>query len=291
MAIKETIDNRITNATLSPTESKVAEYISKNLFQVCFTSSLQLGREIGTSDMSVIRTSRKLGFSGYSELQSAVLEEMKEDMEKNSEVNFMPPTSRLKKKSQVIEPEGLFAAISSKMVSNISLLMKDNSVSSFEKASDILVSSKRKFVMGFRGCASVAHVIGSSMGDIFRDVITVTDADSRALERIKDIQKGDCLVLVSYPRYNHMALTVRDIAREKKARIIAFTDRITSPVASGADVVIVNNVDGITLNDSYVAPVAAAEMLLALVYRKGIGPEEQKNMDLLEKYIHEKGLY
>ena len=111
------------------------------------------------------------------------------------------------------------------------------------------------------------------------------------MERIKDISPGDCLVLVSYPRYNHMALTVSEIARAKKAKVIVFTDRITSPAANGADVVIVTDVNGITLNDSYVAPVAAAEMLLALVYRKGIGPEEKKNMDLLEKYIHEKGLY
>lgn len=291
MAIKKIIDNKITNANLSKTEAKVAEYISKNYLQVCFTPVIKLAHEIGTSDTSVIRTARKLGYEGYSDLQDAIMEEIKDDIEHNGGVNYMPPASRLEKKQSLIQSDNLYLNIAEKMIENLSNIITSNGEISFERASDIILNSKRKFIMGFRGCTSVAQIIGSSLGDIFSDVRTVIDADSRALENIIDISDNDCLVIISYPRYNHMALTVAEIAKEKNAKIIAFTDKITSPIAKGADVVIKTSVDGVTVNDSYVAPVAAAEMLLAAVYKKGIGPKERSNMELLEKYIHEKGLF
>ena len=291
MSIKEILDNRITNSNLSKVEAKVAEYISKHAFQVCFTSSLKLAHEIGTSDTSVIRTARKLGFKGYADLQALIMEELKVDMEQNGGVSFMPPSSRHKRKSSIIQSENLYDTILEKMSANLSSILTDNTTHSFENASRLLLKAKRKFIVGFRGCSSIALVIGSSLGEVFSDVRTVTDADSRAFESIKDITADDCLILISYPRYNHLALSVLEIAKEKNAGIIAFTDKITSPIANGADVTIITSVDGVTMNDSYVASVAAAEMLIATVYRDGIGPEEHQNMELLEKYIHEKGLY
>ena len=59
------IDRRIKEARLTPTEQKIAEYISLNHSNIFSLSALRLGELIGTSDTSVIRTARKLGFAGY----------------------------------------------------------------------------------------------------------------------------------------------------------------------------------------------------------------------------------
>ena len=57
------IDRRIKEARLTPTEQKIAEYISLNHSNIFSLSALRLGELIGTSDTSVIRTARKLGFA------------------------------------------------------------------------------------------------------------------------------------------------------------------------------------------------------------------------------------
>ena len=139
-------------------------------------------------------------------------------------------------------------------------------------------------------CSGVAELLGGSLGDMFSDVRTITHADSRAIEAILDITRDDCLLIVSYPRYAEMAAIVIEIAKKSGAKIIVLSDKITAPVNRQADVVLLAEIDSVTLNNSYVAPTLAAEMLLATVYRN-IGEEEKERLKELEHYIAKNGLY
>ncbi len=284
------IDIRIQNANLTPTEAKIAEYISKHYFNVCLSSVLNLAERIGVSDTSVIRTARKLGFQGYSDMQSSIAEFMKTDLATNGGVNFLPPNARYEQKKQAIDSDNLYEQMLNRASENIATILQRNSQQAFQKASELVLSSKRKFVMGFRGTGIIANLIGLSLGDVYTDVRCVSEADSRALETILDITEDDCLILISFPRYAEMAITVAEIARKNKAKIIIMTDKITAPFTEEADVVLICGVDSMTINNSYVAPVMTAEMLLGTIYRS-IGEKERMKMKELEKYIAVHGLY
>ncbi|MFC7741719.1 MurR/RpiR family transcriptional regulator [Nocardiopsis composta] len=58
--------------TLSRTERRVAEYVAANAERVVFLSALQLAKLTRTSDATVIRTARALGFTGWPELKHEV---------------------------------------------------------------------------------------------------------------------------------------------------------------------------------------------------------------------------
>lgn len=284
------INKRIQNAKLTPTEAKVAEYISKHYYNICFTSAFQLGEKIGTSDASVIRTARKLGFKGYSDLQMSITEFMKNDIAANGGVNFLPPNARYERKRQGLEADDLYEQMLKKANENVGNILRRNKEETFQNASRLILNAKRKFVMGFRGTGIVANLIGMSLGDIYTDVRCVCDADSKALEAIMDITEDDCLILISFPRYAEMAITVAKIARDRKAKIVIVTDKITAPFTEGADAVLLCGVDSVSINNSYVAPVVTAEMLLGTIY-KSIGEKERIRMKELEKYISIHGLY
>lgn len=284
------IDIRIQNANLTPTEAKIAEYISRHYFNVCLSSALDLAELIGTSDASVIRTSRKLGFRGYTDMQKSIADFMKTDLATNGGVNFLPPNARYERKKQTIESDDLYEQMLHKANENVGTILQRNTPQTFQKASELILSSKRKFVMGFRGTGIIANLIGLSLGDVYTDVRCVSEADSRALEAIMDITEEDCLILISFPRYAEMAITIAEIARAKGAKLVIMTDKITAPFTEGADAVLICGVDSMTINNSYVAPVVTAEMLLGTIYRS-IGEKERMRMKELEKYIAIHGLY
>ncbi len=91
--------------------------------------------------------------------------------------------------------------------------MRKNAEDVFTSAAEIILSSQRKFVMGFRGCASVAQLLGGCLNDVLKDVHTVTDADSRAIGAVLDIGRKDCLIAISYPK-----VCTHDIYRNRNSK-------------------------------------------------------------------------
>lgn len=81
------------------------------------------------------------------------------------------------------------------------------------------------------------------------------------MERLYDIGEDDCLILYSFPRYSELGEPLMDLARERKAKILLFTDRLTSPLASKADYVIESNVTGLGFANSYVVPLYVTEVI------------------------------
>ena len=65
------------------------------------------------------------------------------------------------------------------------------------------------------------------------DKITCSELD--ALEKLVDISKDDCLILYSFPRYSELNFVLMDMARTQGAKIILFTDQVTSPLAKQAE--------------------------------------------------------
>ena len=115
------------------------------------------------------------------------------------------------------------------------------------------------------------------------NVIPITHADATAMERLYDIGEQDCLILYSFPRYSELCEPLMNLARERKAKILLFTDRLTSPLASKADVVIESNVTGLGFTNSYVVPLSVTEViLLAISGRPDIKDNNRvQNLDML----------
>ncbi|MCK9217444.1 MAG: MurR/RpiR family transcriptional regulator [Firmicutes bacterium] len=284
------IYKRIKEADLTKTETKIAEYISRHTTGVCFMSAIKLAEIIGTSDTSVIRTARKLGFSGFSDMQTFLSNPIRDELERNEGINFLSPAAQVDKKINQIQASDLYDQMLKKINNNIVEIFERNTTKTFEEAGKIICSSKKKFVMGFHGCTAVANLLGGSLGDVFEDVRTVTTADSKAIGAIMDIDEKDCLIVISFPRYAEMACIVIEIASKKNAKVIVLTDRLTSPISKMSDISLLCGIDSVTINNSYVAPTVVAEMLLATVY-KNIEQKEKKRLEELDYYITKHCLY
>lgn len=64
--------------TLTKVEKKIAEFIAKNPKKVILLSALELGKEIGVSDASVLRFSKNIGFNKFNDFKNYVALELSE---------------------------------------------------------------------------------------------------------------------------------------------------------------------------------------------------------------------
>src|ERR1700747_3875999 len=74
-----TFDERVAlrAADMSPAERRVVRYFQRNREEVLISSAAALAAEAETSDATVVRTAKALGFSGLDELRRALADEIR----------------------------------------------------------------------------------------------------------------------------------------------------------------------------------------------------------------------
>jgi DNA-binding MurR/RpiR family transcriptional regulator len=276
------IEECIRNAKLTQTEAMIAEYVLKHQEDVYFMTAVEIAEKLGVSDTSVIRTVRAMGFSGFADFQKAVQSQMKQKMQSLSEQ--LSPKNRLlttlpKESSEEVIPKML-----ERITGYLNTAFLNNGKDKLEKVVNILLQSEQKYIFGYRGSSCVASFLGQKIRLILPGVHILTTGDNEMIERIADISNNDCLLVCSFPRYNRMALEAIEIASRAGAKIIALTDKVTSPVARKADLVLTAEVDIVGFSNSYVVPLFLCDLILVMLSQK-INVESNKKMNLIEEYV------
>ena len=259
----EDLVRKIQSMTLTRTDAEIAEYILAHLSTIGFQTSTTMAEEIGVSDTSVIRFIRKLGFKGYADFRSEMNARTARQIDR-----AQPDLTPGEKYLRTLEHLGfssLISDVSQYTLNNLQKSYAQLDQGTVEQIVDILLSSDRKYIAGFRGTACCAQYMASKLLFLTPHVVPILHADATAVENLLDITERDCLFLYSFPRYSEIARPLMEIARESGAKVILMTDRRTSPLANKADVVVTAQVDGLGFTNSYVAPLSLSEVILLSV--------------------------
>lgn len=281
----EELETKIRQLSLTQTDRTIAEYILDHLDTIGLQTSTALAQNMGVSDTSIIRFIRKLGFRGYSEFRS----EMAGRIARQYDQGLSPGEKYLKSKG-TLKRNCLIQDVQNYTLDNLQKSFSKLKMATVNQIVDIILSSNRKFVAGFRGTACCAHYMSSKLLFLVPNVIPVTHADASAVEKLVDISQGDCLILYSFPRYSELNFVLMDMAQEQKAKIILFTDQITSPLSRKADVVVTANVGGLGFTNSYAVPLSLTEVVL-LALSNHRDEEQEKRMNYVDKLMGENHLY
>lgn len=266
-------------------ETRIANYFLDNMESVCLETATDLARKIGVSDSSIIRLTRSLGYGGFAEFQKRMKSVMAEQFK-----SALLPSEKYKKTSIALKDDDLAAKVLSSTFENLTKTFDRVDMGEIERICSILRQSVRKYIFGFRGSAGLATFFGSRLTYLAANVETFLRADSSVIERAVDFTERDCLVLFSFPVYTSVSMTIIDIAKERGTKIIVVTDKVTSPVASKADVVITVNTAGLGFSNSYVAPLAVIDLIL-LNMSKSSDSKVDERIDLIDKYIGMHDMY
>ncbi len=281
----EKMAERLANARLTRNDRLVLDFILKNKGEACFMTAAELAKTLQVSPSSVIRVSSKLGFENFTSFKRELQRELAKDrMGRRERI----PYEKIKDYAGFTEEE-LIRGIKENALRNVEADQTAEDYEEYRKAAALISGARRVYIAGFRACGGFASSLGVMLGCIRPDVYVVSGGQP-AVDRLVDLSEKDAVIAISFERYSSDTVFAVRMAREAGSHIIALTDRLTSPLCSGADAVIFNSCSGLSFYNSYTSLVMAMEVLTGLVSRR-CREQNEARLIKMERYLEETGQY
>lgn len=286
--MNDSIFTKINTVKLTKTQKLISDYILDHASEACFMTSMELSGALDISEASVVRFSKALGFTGYMEFQKELRKEFQKKVQEVSS-NITVPSEKLIRSAMTDNSNDSWALGYQEVLENIHTTLVGNSIDRINKAADIIVNSKHKYIAATRGNAALGNYFLLYMKHMLPDVESTTSASISSIDHMCNISEEDCLILFSFPRYSSIDKITAQMARDAQAKIIVITDRPSSDLAKYATVYLTAPVDITAFYNSMVAPQFLTEALLHAISQKVTGLEGR--LRKIDKYLDELGNY
>lgn len=235
----------------------VARYLLTHLDEAVFLTAAELARHARTSESTVVRFAKTLGYRGFPELQAALQALLRQKL---------APKERLERAGRLpAGPAALLERIEARAAANLRETRDALVPESLEAAARMIIGAETKYVVGLRASAGTATLLGHYLLQIQPRVRTLTEAGPALFENISALGPGDVVVAVSYPRYTRWTVDCLRVARQRRATSIAITDSRLSPAAQVADLALVGVSESLTFGHSYVSVMFLVDALIGTV--------------------------
>lgn len=278
----------IHGANLTKTQMVIGNYVLDNSSEVCFMTSTDIAIALGVSESSVIRFSRSLGFRGFMDFQKSLRKEYQDKVFSISS-SITVPAQRMAKRAR-IDDEGNFIDTHFKNASkNIEAALINNGQNAFEEAADVIISSKRKFILGTRGNAHLADYSLLYLKQMLPNVELANSFSANPIDHLCHITKDDCILFFSFPRYSSLDKLAAEMAAKAGARIVVVTDKPSALLAQYSTALLTAPVDSNSFFNCMVGAQFVTELLCDTISHKVKGVE--KRLQNIDRYVGELGIY
>ena len=244
---------------MSKRQKLLAEYILQNSAASHMTASA-LAEAVGISESTVVRFAMAMGYEGYPEMQRAFRESLRVRM---TTVERIEDTNDRFRGADIAD--AVLRADSEKILSTLADL--DRSV--FSKSVDMLLAARKIYVVGMRSSAMLAQFMCYYLRLLFDNVFPVCPSGgSEVFEHLINLEPGDVVFAISFPRYSSGTVRAAEYARRTGAGIVVLTDRDSSPLAKYADAVLTAKSEMASFVDSLVAPMSIINAIIAYIGKK-----------------------
>jgi DNA-binding MurR/RpiR family transcriptional regulator len=264
-----TLAERIRERDLTAGERRVADLILGDPSRLAFGSVAAVAADAGVGNSTVMRFASKLGFGGFSELQTAARDEMDGRLRQATHRIRQHPTGDPVARARDIELANLqetFAQL-------------DTTVTA--AAADALARAGTVAVVAGDAARGVALDFTIQLGMV-RGGVEVADVGSIALSRsLAWLGRDDVLVAIDTARYERTVATAVGRAAADGARVLAVSDSHVSPIARVATWSFPVVDTGAGPFDSFVAALALTNLLVSLTARR-LGRKAVRHIDRLD---------
>lgn len=273
------IAKRVKGAALTKSQRKIAEYMIRNEDRIGSMSAMEIAREMGVSDASIIRFARAIGFEGYADLKVHAYRRLVENA-----YGRMSLSERLANNARKYGGASTPAPFQSLIQQNLDAVFRDNPAKDFESISESIIKAKRRFVMGMRGCRGAAVQFSRLLSFMLPDVRALIGGECISELSLQDIGSDDTLLFFAFSRFYRADLEYMKLARAHGARICLFTDDITGPLTPYADMTLMLASANMSFYHSTTALTMASEYLLNLISDRVDYKDRIEQNDAVMKY-------
>ena len=211
---------------MTDTEGKLADYIVDNHADILNDSAQVLADKTGTSAAAIIRFSKKIGFSGFSELKVELAKESGGNIENFTEqIHAEDSIHTLIKKTKQVNLQ---------VIEQTYYLMNE---STMEKAVQSLKSSRYIYLFGVGSSGIVCDDLLHKLSRIGKFAIHHHDTHFQ-ITNAAHITKDDVALGISYSGETKEVVTAMRYAKESGAVTIGITQLKKSPLARYCDILL-----------------------------------------------------
>lgn len=255
-------------------QKRIARYILEHYDAAAFMTAYRLGETVGVSESTVVRFAAELGFEGYPQLQKAMQELIRSKL---TTVQRVEVTRARMTDSQVLENVMTYD------MQNIRQTLEELPGQVFAQAVDAIVGARKVYIFGAGSCRALANFVAYYLKLLLPDIhLVYTSSETEILEEMIHISEEDAIIGLSFPRYSSKAVKTLHFAHSRRAKVIAITDSVMSPIADYATYLLLAHSDMATIVDSLVAPLSIINALIVAISLKRM-EENRETLGELEK--------
>ncbi|MEM7444058.1 MAG: MurR/RpiR family transcriptional regulator [Pseudomonadota bacterium] len=254
--IAERIRDRFTSLTRA--EKQLADALMANYPVAGLTSITALARSAGVSTPTVLRTAKKLGFSGFPAFKSALRAELK--------ATLSNPISKHERWTSSAPDGHILNTFADAVLENLRRSLAQIDHNAFDETSAMLADPAQSIhIAGGRITHTLADYLFTHLQVIREDVVLLQTSAGLWPHSLLDMKAGDVLVIFDIRRYENDLIELATLASKQGVEIVLFTDQWMSPIAALAKHAFNARIEVPSGWDSSVATLFLVEALIASV--------------------------
>jgi DNA-binding MurR/RpiR family transcriptional regulator len=203
---------------------RVAAYLAEHPDDVAFSSAGELGVLTATSDATVVRTVKALGFPGLPALKQLLRESVRRNL---------TPAARLNRSLDEAgdDPRSVLAHV---LEDHIRLLEEARTTivpEDFATATQIIAEARQTVVFGLGSLGFMAEYFALRLARLQHPAKAATATGFRAADALLDLGDHDALVVIAHTSLAPEARTAIEHARTVNARTVLITDSLAEALA------------------------------------------------------------
>lgn len=240
--------------TLPRAEKAVAQALLEKPELICLMTLAELARETDSSDASIIRFCREMGYSGFSEMKQAFANALNDS-------SIMTVEEIHKEDSVLDNLQKVYKSNMQTLTDTILLADKE----AYEEAVQVLLKAKSIHFFGTGDSAAVCQLFYFKFGRLGIPGSAQQDPVMQLMEA-SNLGPGDVAVIISYEGKSRTVLNAAKVADERGAAIICITKMSKSPLLRLSDISLFIATSDVTVGKDIVARRVAEQMVIDALY-------------------------
>ncbi len=285
MTTNETIADRLNSElnSLTRAERQLAHHILENYPVSGLGSITSIAQSAGVSTPTVARMVQKLGYKGFPAFKAELRRELQEKL--------FDPIERRDTWADRAPDSHILNRFTEAATENIRSSLAQIPAETFDSCVELLADPNRRIhIAGGRVTGALAEYFFLHMQMVRDGVVHVKATASSWPHYLLDVQKGDIMVMFDIRRYETGTLKLAEMAIEKGADIVLFTDQWRSPIHKLSTLCFATRTIVPSAWDSSITSMLLIETLIAAVQDKCWGTSRSR-VEALEEIFDRTGFF
>ncbi|TCL69435.1 RpiR family transcriptional regulator [Rhizobium sp. BK251] len=214
------LDERLEIAlpSMSPAEHKMALFFRNQKEAVLLNSAAEIADKAGTSDATVVRAARSLGFDGLLALREMIL----------AELTGGGPEGRMKRTLDDMagDPDGALGHVLKSHRESLEAMTTAEFGDAFNRTVELMFAARRRFVFGIGPSGAVADYAALQFNRLGLATTALSDSGIGLADRLMTVGEGDVILMIAYAPIYREVTVVLDHAEENKVPVALVGDSL-----------------------------------------------------------------